>query len=196
MAEANGPPIAPGTLLAGKFRVERVLGEGGMGIVVAAHHVQLDERVALKFLRANALANVEATTRFIREARAATKIKNEHVAKVLDVGTLDDGAPFMVMEYLDGCDLAAEVRDRGALSVEVAAGYLLQALEAIAEAHALGIVHRDLKPSNLFLTRGSDGLPLVKVLDFGISKVLAGSAGTPLEVLTQTESLIGSPLYM
>ena len=194
-------------LLAGKYRMERVIGQGGMGVVVAAMHVQLDERVAIKLLLPDALANAETVARFQREARAAVRIKSEHVARVTDVGQVDAaaiplqaqlgvplaaGAPFMVMEYLEGQDLAGVLRSTGPLSIVDAAAYVAQAIEAIAEAHSYGIVHRDLKPSNLFLTRRPDGTPLVKVLDFGISK-----AQTPLESqITTTSAVLGSPMYM
>ncbi len=161
--------VREGDVLAGKFRIERVLGQGGMGVVVAATHIQLDERVALKFLLPEALINSDAVARFAREARAAVKIKSEHVARVSDVGTLESGSPYMVMEYLHGQDLADWVRDRGAMPISDAVEFVLQACEALAEAHALGIVHRDLKPANLFVTLRADGTPCVKVLDFGIS---------------------------
>ena len=187
--------VREGDILAGKYRVERVLGMGGMGVVVAAHHLQLDEKVALKFLLPDALDNSEAVARFAREARAAVKIKSEHVARVTDVGTLPNGAPYMVMEYLDGGDLAAWLLDRGPLSVEQAVEFVLQASEAVAEAHALGIVHRDLKPANLFCIRRADGRLSVKVLDFGISKVTQfGASGA--SALTHDAALVGSPLYM
>ncbi|HEX3851351.1 MAG TPA: protein kinase, partial [Polyangiaceae bacterium] len=138
--------IAEGHVLAGKYRVERVLGRGGMGIVVAAHHISLDERVAIKFLLPEALDNPEALARFAREARAAVKIKSEHVARVSDVGKLESGAPYMVMEYLEGSDLSDWLKRYGRLPIEQAALFVLQACEAIAEAHSLGMVHRDLKP--------------------------------------------------
>ena len=189
--------VHEGQILAGKFRIERVLGQGGMGVVVAATHLQLDERVALKFLLPDALANPEAVERFAREARAAVKIKSEHVARVSDVGTLESGSPYMVMEYLHGEDLAVWVRRNGAMAVPEAIEFLLQAGEAIAEAHALGIVHRDLKPANLFVTRRVDGSPCIKVLDFGISKLtLPGSAAAPELGMTKTSTVMGSPLYM
>lgn len=187
-------PVAPGDLLAGKYVVERVLGEGGMGVVVAATHRQLGQRVAVKFLLAEFCQHPEAVARFLREAQAAVRIQSEHVARTIDVGTLESGAPYMVMEFLSGRDLASELATRGALSVEEAVGFVLQACEAIAEAHALGIVHRDLKPANLFLSHRADGSPLVKVLDFGISKA-ASPAGAPMN-LTTTQSVMGSPLYM
>ena len=187
--------VHEGQILAGKFRIERVLGQGGMGVVVAATHLQLDERVALKFLLPDALANPEAVERFAREARAAVKIKSEHVARVSDVGTLESGSPYMVMEYLQGEDLAAWVRRNGAMAVPEAIEFLLQAGEAIAEAHALGIVHRDLKPANLFVTRRVDGSPCIKVLDFGISKLTVPGASPELG-MTKTHTIMGSPLYM
>jgi serine/threonine-protein kinase len=186
--------VRPGDVLAGKYRVERLLGVGGMGVVVCAHHMQLDERVALKFLRPEALENAEAVARFDREARAAVKIKSEHVARVSDVGRLENGAPYMVMEYLDGHDLAARLAERGPLPVEEAVEFVLQASEAIADAHALGIIHRDLKPANLFCTVRSDGMMSIKVLDFGISKLTA--MGASQQQMTRTQGLMGSPFYM
>jgi serine/threonine-protein kinase len=163
-----------------------------MGVVVAAMHEQLAQRVAIKMLLPEVKARASAVTRFTREARAAAAIRGQHVARVLDVGELDDGVPYIVMEYLEGHDLADTLASRGPLPPEEAVAYILQACEAIAEAHAAGIVHRDLKPSNLFVTTGPDGSPLVKVLDFGISKaLLAAGAGT----LTTTSSFVGSPVY-
>jgi len=188
-------PVQEGQVLAGKYRVERVLGVGGMGIVVSALHLQLDERVALKFLLPEALGNAEAVARFAREARAAVKIKSMHVARVSDVGTLENGAPYMVMEFLHGQDLAALIRDRGPIPYADAVDFVLQACEALAEAHALGIVHRDLKPANLFMITGADGAPCIKVLDFGISKITkADSSGD--YGMTSTQAVMGSPLYM
>jgi hypothetical protein len=186
-------PVREGEVLAGKYRIERVLGRGGMGVVVAAHHVQLAQRVALKFLLPEACANGEAVARFLREARAAVQIQSEHVARVSDVGQLENGSPYMVMEFLQGSDLGATLAERGPLPIPEALDYLLQAMEAVAEAHSIGIVHRDLKPANLFLTRRRDGSPLVKVLDFGISKATQGEGGLSL---TTTSAVMGSPLYM
>ena len=185
--------IAAGTVLAGKYRVERVLGRGGMGFVVAALHLELQQLVAVKFLHGSMMANGEAVARFAREARAAARIRSEHVARVLDVGRLEDGAPYTVMEFLQGEDLGALIQ-RGPLPVDVAVEYVLQACHAVAEAHAVGIVHRDLKPSNLFLTERSDGVGIIKVLDFGISKLTTAGAFEPQ--LTSTRSAMGSPLYM
>ncbi|HEX6274620.1 MAG TPA: protein kinase [Polyangiaceae bacterium] len=188
--------VKEGDVLAGKYRIERVLGEGGMGVVVAAMHLQLDERVAIKFLLPGALHNPEAVARFAREARAAVKIKSEHVARVSDVGTLETGAPYMVMEFLQGRDLAAVLAHGGPLAPADAAEHVLQACEALAEAHALGIVHRDLKPANLFLAKRADGSPCVKVLDFGISKLTSASSSGADFGMTKTHAIMGSPLYM
>jgi serine/threonine-protein kinase len=185
--------LQPGDVLAGKYRVERVLGAGGMGVVVAAHHIQLDEKVALKFLLPESLEDTEAVSRFMAEARRAVKIKSEHVARVTDVGQLESGAPYMVMEYLLGEDLD-EWLERGPLPVEQAVDFILQASEAVAEAHSLGIVHRDLKPANLFCIQRPDGRPAIKVLDFGISKVT--TPGAEGHDMTRTNSVVGSPFYM
>ena len=187
-------PVKPGDVLAGKYRVERVLGAGGMGVVVAARHMQLDELVALKFLLADALEKADTVARFLREARAAVRIKGEHVARVSDVGTLESGAPYIVMEYLEGEDLGVRLDAEGPISPALATTYVLEACEAIAEAHALGIVHRDLKPSNLFLTRRVDGSTSIKVLDFGIAKAATSDADG--EALTATNTTMGSPRYM
>ncbi len=199
----NKPPshsdldLRPGQLLDGKYRVERILGAGGMGVVVAAHHVQLDEKVAIKFLHPRAVKDQETMARFLREARAAVKIKSEHVARVLDVGSLSSGEPYMVMEYLQGSDLAKQIRKHGAISVSQAVDFVLQASDAIANAHAIGIIHRDLKPANLFSTRASDGTLTIKVLDFGISKLTQeASMATPDGALTNTQAVMGSPSYM
>ncbi len=195
MNDPGAAPVRPGDLLAGKYRVERVLGVGGMGVVVAARHEQLEQSVAIKFIREEALATTDAAERFLREARAAVKLKSEHVAKVLDVGKLDSGAPYMVMELLEGSDLADVLATRGAMSVEMAAWLVLQACEAVAEAHACGIVHRDLKPQNLFLTQTVGGAPKLKVLDFGVSKAI-GRTSEGMGALTATRTMLGSPLYM
>lgn len=188
--------VTEGSVLAGKYRVDKVLGIGGMGVVVAAHHIQLDDRVAIKFLLPETLGNHDAVMRFAREARAAVKIKSEHVARVTDVGTLENGAPYMVMEYLEGGDLSNWLTERGRLPVDQAVDLLLQACEAIAEAHAIGIVHRDLKPANLFVARLPGGVHSVKVLDFGISKLTGFSASGGESSQTKTSALLGSPLYM
>jgi len=200
--------VRPGDVIAGKFRVERVLGEGGMGYVVAARHLQLGQIVALKFMR-DEICTPAYRSRFLREARNTVRLKSKHVSRVLDVGALDGGAPYMVMEYLEGTDLSELLQKRGPVPVAEACEYILQACEAIAEAHGHGIVHRDLKPANLFLTRGQTGEPVVKVLDFGVSKVLdvdvdddTSPGGRPRRhehpdsVVTKASDLLGSPSYM
>lgn len=183
----------PGQILVEKYRVEHVLGIGGFGAVLAATHLALEEKVAIKVLLPAAAKNASAAERFLREARAAVRIRSEHVARVSDVGTLPDGAPYMVMEHLVGQDLSALVKSTGSQRVEDVAEWVLQACEALAEAHKLGIIHRDLKPANLFLTRKVDGAPCLKVLDFGISKMTneTGDKG-----MTKTSDVMGSPFYM
>ena len=153
--------------------------------------------MAVKFLLPQVCADTRVIVRFLREAQAAVRIQSEHVARVIDVGTLETGAPYMVMEYLVGSDLAHLLRARGPLPIEEAVDYVLQACEAIAEAHARGIVHRDLKPANLFLVQRLDGSPLVKVLDFGISKSTnADGDGMSQPSMTATSAILGSPQYM
>ncbi|MEP7120990.1 MAG: protein kinase [Byssovorax sp.] len=195
----EGRAPRPGEVVAGKYVVERVIGSGGMGVVVAAKHLQLGERVALKFLLASGSTSPSDhpfAARFLREAQLAVRIKSEHVARVLDVGSLENGAPYMVMELLEGVDLDQLLRKEGTPPLDVALDYVLQACEAIAEAHTLGIVHRDLKPANLFLTRRNDGSPLIKVLDFGISKLLGEFRGPTDRSLTRADDVLGSPQYM
>jgi serine/threonine-protein kinase len=176
--------------------MERLVGEGGTGVVVAAMHLQLERRVAIKFLR-TALASDEIRMRFEREARAIGQIESEHVVLVFDVGALDDYSPYMVMEYLDGRDLAKILKEDGHLSLEDSVDCILQVCEVLHEAHAAGIVHRDLKPANLFLTRRADGGPHIKVVDFGISKILDPKLllGGPKE-MTNAFTVLGSPRYM
>jgi serine/threonine-protein kinase len=188
-------PLPVGEVIAGKYRVERLLGQGGMGVVLAGRHVHLEEQVAIKLMLSEAAFSSEAVARFLREAKAAARLESAHVARVSDVGTLPDGRPYMVMEYLDGADLSQVLAQSGPLPIQDAVDYVLQASEAIAEAHSIGIVHRDLKPSNLFLTRRRDRTPHVKVLDFGISKV-ANAAGSGSDAMTRTSAMMGSPLYM
>jgi serine/threonine-protein kinase len=195
MAESGRFPVQAGQLIAGKYRVERVIGVGGMGVVVAARHEQLDQAVAIKLVRGEVVGNVEAVERFLREARAAAKLKSEHAARVLDVGTLETGVPYMVMEFLEGSDLERVLAERAPLPVALAASWIAQACEALAEAHAAGIVHRDLKPQNLFLTRTVGGAEKVKVLDFGVSKSMETITHGP-GALTGTRAMLGSPLYM
>jgi eukaryotic-like serine/threonine-protein kinase len=191
MGRMSEAPVRPGDVLAGKYRVERVLGAGAMGVVVAAIHVELGQRVALKFLRSGKAEGHEQRERFLREARAAGRLKSQHVARVLDMGTLEDGAPYIVMELLEGQDLSAVLKARGPLPFDEAVMYMLQTCEAVGEAHAAGIVHRDLKPANLFCAEDIGGAVSIKVLDFGVSKL----SGMDLS-LTHESEILGSPLYM
>jgi serine/threonine-protein kinase len=187
--------FAPGEIIASKYRVERVVGSGGMGVVVEAQHLQLGQSVAIKLLAVQQEHRTEAIARFLREGRAAAALRSDHVVRIYDVGTHDDGSPFIVMEFLRGCDLATLLEHVGPLAVDEAVEYVVQAAMAISEAHDNGIVHRDLKPSNLFITERTDGTALIKVLDFGISKSVR-SEGTVDGNLTATRSVMGSPYYM
>jgi serine/threonine-protein kinase len=193
------PPDAPvriGDVIAEKYRVERLLGRGGMAFVVAAEHLYLGERVAIKVLLPRTAVKAGAFERFLREGRAAAKIRSEHVARVHDSGLLPTGEPYLVLELLEGADLRALLRRRGKLPVGTAVSYVLEACEALAEAHALGIVHRDLKPANLFLARRRDGSSIVKVIDFGISKITSSAEDGAEETLTETRAAFGTPHYM
>ena len=180
-----------GDVLGGKYRVERVIGQGGMGIVFAARHIELHQRVAVKVLLPDATDSRDQVERFMREARSAVRLKSEHAVHVTDVGRLRSGVPFMVMELLDGSDLSRVV-EHAPLPVATAVDFVLQACEAIAEAHALGMVHRDIKPSNLYVVRGVHGVSVVKVLDFGLAKHRAVTA----DALTKSAVVMGSPPYM
>jgi serine/threonine-protein kinase len=195
--QVRNPSFHPGARIADKYVVERLIGEGGLGVVVAAKHVHLDQSVAIKYLRPKALATKAVAERFLREARLAARIRSEHIVHVYDVGTLPDGAPYMVMEYLAGTDLGRMLSASGPLSVDRAVDYILQACEALAEAHVAGIVHRDIKPDNLFIATSPGGTSVLKVLDFGISKMSAkrttsGGVGD----LTEVGDKFGTPVYM
>ncbi|WP_437957639.1 serine/threonine-protein kinase [Sorangium sp. So ce119] len=187
-----------GTLIAGKYRVNRLLARGAMGAVVAATHVELGELRAIKLLLPSTAADPEMCARFLREARIAARLRSEHAVKVHEVGRIAGGLPFLVMEFLAGRDLRVIRKKRGPLPLEEATLYVIQACDALAEAHALGLVHRDVKPANLFLTRARDGSPCIKVLDFGVSKVaVSGAASAEFgETQTSTGQMLGTPHYM
>ena len=189
---ADDAVLPEGHIIAGKYRVERIVGRGGMGVVYLARHIALEEPVAIKVLLPDMMEIAGMVSRFEREARAASKIKSEHVARVSDVDRLPSGVPYIVMEYLQGIDLAALRRKVGPLPIAEATTHIAQACDAIAEAHGLGIVHRDLKPSNLFLTERRDDRRMIKVLDFGISKV----ENPRDQDTTSTGMTMGSPKYM
>jgi serine/threonine-protein kinase len=187
---------AVGSVISGKFEVLRVLGQGAMGVVVAARHLELDETVAIKFIHPEAQSVPDIVSRFAREAKACARLGSEHIAKVMDVGVAPGIGPYIVMEYLEGQDLGSALRKRGALPVHRACEYVMQVCEALALAHAAGIIHRDVKPDNLFLTRRGN-LDIIKVLDFGISKTPLGGRAFGGEVrVTETACLMGTPLYM
>ena len=203
MRDRDPPPVptairrvpAIGEILDRKYAVEGFLGQGGMGVVLAARHVFLGQRVAVKVMLREAPTSSAAVERFMREGRAAAALTGEHVARVLDMGTLDDGAPYIVMEYLVGVDAATLLRRDGPMSIATAVSVVLHACAGVAEAHVLGVVHRDLKPANLFITTRVDGSLLVKVFDFGISKT--APPRTPEgDSLTLDGVPLGSPLYM
>src|SRR5277367_4141525 len=176
-AQMKRPALSVGTVLVGKYRLERVLGEGGMGVVYAAHHLLLDRPVALKLLAPEAVQNPEAVARFLNEARNSARIDNEYVCRVMDLGVLPEGQPYIAMELLEGIDLGRLLGTRGPLPPVEAVGYVIQALTGIGGAHLMGVIHRDLKPSNLFLANKADGSRVVKVLDFGISKATSSATG-------------------
>jgi eukaryotic-like serine/threonine-protein kinase len=180
---------APGDVVLAKLRIERVIGEGGMAVVYSARHELLDLPVALKVLVPDCLPE-EALPRFFHEAKIAARIRNVHVCGVLDAGLLDDGSPYMLMELLEGRNLAELLAERGPLPVDFAVDLVLQALEGLAHAHAVGVIHRDLKPTNLFLAYSARRAPTLKVIDFGISK------SHMLEGVTRAGAIVGSPTYM
>jgi serine/threonine-protein kinase len=190
------PHIQPGSVIAGKYRVEHVLGEGGMGIVLAVRHLELRELLAVKVVSADVTRNPVLLERFRREARALMRINSEHVVRTHDIGRLDDGTPFLVMEYLQGEDLGRQLLARGPMDLSRAADFAMQLCEALAHAHALSIVHRDVKPSNLFITQRPDGRECLKVIDFGIAKQSIFEETSAGLILTRTAQVIGSPRYM
>ncbi|MBK9261952.1 MAG: protein kinase [Polyangiaceae bacterium] len=197
MNQSQPPELKVGNIIAGKYRVERILGQGAMGMVVAAMHIDLHERRAIKFMLPTALGDNDGVERFLREARACAKLKSKHVAAVYDVGRLETGAPYIVMEYLEGTDLKDVLQVQRVLPVPQAVDYMLQALEAVGEAHQAGIVHRDLKPANMYLASGVGGVPCIKILDFGIAKLAPSPAfGPEIQEMTTTAMIMGSPLYM
>jgi hypothetical protein len=178
-----------GRVVDGRYRITRIIGQGGMGTVYEAEHTSLGEHVAVKFPR---IEGEDEKQRFLREGWAAARLRGENVARILDMGFDDDGCTYLAMELLEGCNLSALI-ERGPLAVHDAVDFVLQASKGVAEAHARGITHRDLKPSNLFVTSRYDGTPLVKVLDFGLAKVLVNAELAPL---TKTLQVLGTPNYM
>lgn len=185
--------VSEGAVIAGKFRLERILGVGGMGAVFEATHVALGERVAVKFLRPELRDKPELVERFLREARSQFRIKSDHIVRVLDVGTAESGTPYIAMELLEGVSLHAHVRRLGRVAPGEAAEIVMQACDALSAAHALGIVHRDVKTKNLMLTSAPSGALRVKLVDFGVAQISSPDLG---DRLTATETIMGTPLYM
>ena len=188
-----------GTIIGNKYRIDGLLGSGGMGVVYSAMHLELDAHVAIKVLRGELAKNDELSSQMLFEARAVARLSSLHVVRILDVARLPSGAPYIVMEQLRGTDLATLIEKSGPLPISDAVAYLRQACEGLHEAHQLGIVHRDLKPENLFLARTPEGAVL-KILDFGISKYIGGVGGglrrAPRSTLTRSGRAVGSPFYM
>ncbi len=189
--------LVPGAMVADRYRIERSLGEGGMGVVYLAEHVAMRKTVALKVLHADCSRNPEVVQRFEREAVAAASIDHEHVAAATDFGALPDGSFFLVLEYVSGHSLRTEV-DRGALAPARAIGIMRGIVAGLAAAHARGIVHRDLKPENVMLTERGGNPDFVKVLDFGIAKLVedADPTGPTSRPLTRIGTIMGTPNYM
>ncbi len=200
----GAPPAAvlpqPGDLIAEKYRILGTLGAGGVAYVLEAHHELLDKAVALKVLAPEAARGRSFETlseKFLVEARAAAMVDSPYVARVMDVGTLESGAPFIVMERLEGCNLDELLFLEERPKIEDAVDYVLQALQGLAHAHVLGVVHRDLKPANLFLAKQPDGTSTVKILDFGIAFVLDDAGQVPASERVATKgAIVGSPMYM
>jgi serine/threonine protein kinase len=193
--------VKPGRMIAGKYRVEKELGRGGFGVVVQARHLAIDQLVAIKVLTPSEEgAWQEDAARFKREAQATAALRSEHVVRILDVDSLEDGSPYTVMEYLEGETLHHAIHTRGPLSVEEAVDHVIQVLAALGEAHGAGIVHRDLKPANVLVTRGAGGTMVAKVLDFGVSKIGAhsglGTVSAVSQPITKTGAVIGTVAYM
>ncbi len=196
--------VKPGTVIADKYRIEKELGRGGFGVVMRARHLTIDQIVAIKILTPGDTGGEgewrEDAARFRREAQATAALRSEHVVRILDVDMLENGCPYMVMEYLEGETLHHTIHTRGPLSVAEAVDHMIQVLSALAEAHAAGIVHRDLKPANVFLTKGAGGTMVAKVLDFGVSKIGAhsgiGTTSVVSQPITRTGAVIGTVAYM
>ena len=185
--------FAPGDLISGKYRIVRLIGDGGMGVVYEARHEVLGSGVALKFLHADLAKRPGLTQRFLQEARVSATIESPHVTHVTDVDTAQDGSPYLVMELLHGQSLQSMLDRQGKLTGELAVDFTLQILAGLEAAHATGVVHRDMKPDNVFVTPSGGG-PLLKLIDFGIAKLRASSEFT--KGLTRAGVVMGTPEYM
>jgi eukaryotic-like serine/threonine-protein kinase len=193
---SRAPAFSNGSLIDSKYLVEETVAEGGIGVIVVARHLALNQRVAIKYLKPKALKNPSLVERFVREGRLAAQISSDHVVRVYDVGSLAEGGPYMVMEYLVGQDLGS-LLEKGPIPIEQAVDYIIQACDALAEAHVLQIVHRDIKPENLFLAERTSNTPIIKIIDFGISKVAPSRGeGGKWGHETAASERFGTPLYM
>ncbi len=187
--------LEPGQVIDGKYRIAKMIGEGGMGAVYLGENVRINRKVAIKVLHASYTGNEEVMQRFEREAQAAGRIGNDHILEVLDIGQLADGDHFIIMEFLEGEPLSGRIKTRGRLMPREITPILRQVLEGLGAAHAAGIIHRDLKPDNIFILREKAGVPdYVKIIDFGISKFnqLSGDGMK----MTRTGAVMGTPYYM
>lgn len=190
------PTFAPGTVLAGKFSIARAIGRGGMGTVYEGQQMALRRRVAIKTLNPELARSKDLHARFVREGELAARIRHPNVIEVIDVGE-HEGTPFLVLEFLEGEDLAQRLGRLGRLSINECADLLLPVCAAIATAHEMGVVHRDLKPENIFLLTPARGPLIPKVVDFGISKLVDGATRTPSNIkLTAEGAILGTPLYL
>lgn len=189
----TAPVISCGAILAKRYRIDGIVAEGGMGTVYRAWHVLLERPVAIKVMRPELARMPEAVARFVNEARAAAQLCGRHSLRVIDIGRIENGPPYQVLELLEGSDLRTVLNERGPLPFLEAVELVLQACEGVAEAHSLGIIHRDLKPENLFLSRAADGTQVLKLIDFGISKRRVDARA---ENLTAFGESVGSPNYM
>ncbi len=188
-------PAAIGDVIDGRYRIVQLLGVGGMGCVFEAHQVHLNQRVALKFILPSMVTEASAVGRFMREARAAARLRTPHVCHVLDLGTLATGTPFLAMEFLEGETVEQRLGREGPFSVPLAVRVVFEVIDALAEAHGIGVIHRDLKPANLFFARAPTGVEVVKVLDFGIAKSVHPDIEHGL-ASTAASMVLGSPQYM
>ncbi|HEX4337795.1 MAG TPA: serine/threonine-protein kinase [Polyangiaceae bacterium] len=185
-------PVAVGGSVGGRYVVDGMLAAGGMGVVCVGTHTELQQKVAIKFLRESYARSDSLVQRFLNEARAAAVLKSENVVRVMDVGQMEDGRPFLVMEHLEGEDLEALLVKEGPLAVDRAVRYALEVCNALEEAHSAGIIHRDIKPENLFLATSGSGRQQIKVVDFGLAKRIDAA---PL-IVTGPQDSMGSPCYM
>ena len=179
-----------------RYKIEALIGVGGMGAVYRGRHETMGKTLAIKVLHEDAVANKKAVLRFDQEARAASTLAHPHLVSVYDYGVTDDGAPYLVMDYLDGISLGTIIRDEGRLEPTRALTIFIQIAEAIGHAHKKGVIHRDLKPSNVIITKTDREEDFVKIVDFGIAKLMTATGGAEENSLTQTGEIFGSPLYM